>query len=331
MRVLYIVNVIADNKNPSAEPFVKSQIDSIKKTGVDVVIYNIKGNESKLNYLTSIFRIRKLAKKLHFDIVHGHYVYSGIVAASQRRAPSVVSYMGSDLLGSPRSDGRLQFRGHIDVRLSKLLQYFVDGIIIKSRRMQDALVEKTKSTVLPNGVDFDFFRELPRNKARAKLGLDNEMKYVLFAGNYKNPRKAFHVVRKAVKILKSKGENVELLLACGLPHDQVPYYMNAANILALSSIHEGSPNVIKEAMACNLPIVATDVGDVKEVIAGTEGCRIVDRTPEDFAKNIREILNTVGKTKGRKAIEHLRIEKVAQRLVDFYEDVLNSKTCRKKA
>lgn len=326
---MFVVNTYPDENNMAAEPFVKAQIDSVRKTGIDVEVFNVRGGESKLNYLKSVRRVQSLVSREPFDLVHGHYVYSGWIAALQKKVPSVVSFMGSDLLGSPKLDGRLQFRGYIDIWLSRLLQYFVDGIIVKSSKMQDVLVKKSKSLVLPNGVDFDLFREIPRSDARTKLGLNSRTKYILFAGNYKISRKAFYVVEDAVKILKSRGENVELLLAYGLPHDQIPFFMNAANILALPSIHEGSPNVIKEAMACNLPIVATDVGDVKKVIGGTEGCRIVDRDSEEFAKGIREILSTIERTKGRQAIEHLRIEKVAQQLVDFYEDVLNAKTCRK--
>jgi glycosyltransferase involved in cell wall biosynthesis len=328
MKVLHVVNIYSDNGNPSAQPFVKAQIDSLKNAGVEVDVLNVKGNESKFNYFKAIGKFRKWVKGSRYNIVHGHYVYSGLIAALQHRIPTVVSFMGSDLLGSPKSNGKLQFRGYIDVMLSKILQYFVDGIIVKSSKMQDVLVNKSKSIVLPNGVDFDLFREISRDEARKKLGLDKKKKYILFVGNYKIPRKSFYIIKDAINILKSNGEDVDILLAYGLPHNHIPYYMNAANLIALSSIHEGSPNVIKEAMACNLPIVAADVGDIKEVIGKTEGCKIVQRNPEEFAEGIFETLNTIDRTKGRQAIEHLRVEKIAQRLVDFYAQVIDRKKAR---
>ena len=322
MKVLYIVNVMANKKNPSAEPFVKAQIDSIKKIGVDVSILNIKGNESKLNYFISILKLRKLLKEKRYDIIHGHYVYSGWIAALQRKAPAVVSFMGSDFHGSLKANGTLQLRGYIDIWLSKILQFFVKGIVVKSREMQKGLITKKKSIVLPNGVDFDLFKEMPRDEARKKLGLDLKKKYVLFAGSYKILQKGFSILQKAIDILKVEGHNVELLLAYGLEQDAIPFYMNASNVLGLASLREGSPNVIKEAMACNLPIVATDVGDVREVIEGVRGCEIVKRDPLKFAKAIKKIIATVDRTNGRKTIDHLRIENVAQRLYRFYENLL---------
>jgi teichuronic acid biosynthesis glycosyltransferase TuaC len=322
MKVLYIVNVMADKQNPSTQPFVKAQIESMKKIGVDVSILNIKGNESKLNYLISIQRMRNLLKEKRFDIIHGHYVYSGWIAAFQRKAPVVVSFMGSDLHGSFKANGTLYLKGYFDIWVSKILQFFVKGIVVKSIEMQKKLLTKKKSVVLPNGVDFDLFREMSRDDACKKLGLDLKKKYILFAGHYKNPQKGFSILKKAIDILKVENHNVELLLAQGLEQNAIPFYMNASNVLALPSLREGSPNVIKEAMACNLPIVATDVGDVRELIEGVRGCKIVKRDPLEFVKAIKQIIATLDRTNGRSIIDHLRIENTAQRLKRFYEKLL---------
>ncbi|MFX0203944.1 MAG: glycosyltransferase, partial [Candidatus Hodarchaeota archaeon] len=213
MRILQVVNVLPDSENPLAQVFVKTQIDSIRKMGVEVSVYNVRGNVCRWNYLKAIGAVRELVRREHFDIVHGHYVYSGWIAAFQRRFPSVVSFMGSDLNGSPKVDGTLELRGYLDICLSKLLQFFVNGIIVKTRRMKKKLSKKKKCLVLPNGVDFNMFKEIARDEARRKLRLDLEKKYVLFAGNYKEPAKAFPVIVKAVQILKEEDTQVELLLA----------------------------------------------------------------------------------------------------------------------
>ena len=329
MKILYIVNVLPDSENPSAEPFVKAQIDSVKALGHDIAIMNVKGSQSKLHYLFAIFKLRKLLKMKNFDLIHGHYVYSGLIAALQRRVPTVVSFMGSDLLGSLKSTGSLQIRGYIDILLSALLQFFVDGIIVKSNRMKKKLICPSISAVISNGVDFGLFKEMDRNETRRNLGLEIEKYYVLFVGNEDSPEnKGYHIIQDAMRILRKNHGGIELLTVVKTLHNEMSKLMNAANLLVLASIKEGSPNVIKEAMACNLPIIATDVGDVREITDGVDGCKIVKRDPVEFAKAIKEILSTVDRTNGRQKIEHLKIEKVAQRLVNFYAQVIDRKKTR---
>ncbi|MBW2569491.1 MAG: glycosyltransferase family 4 protein [Deltaproteobacteria bacterium] len=324
MKILYIVNIFADETNPDKEPFVRAQIESISSAGHEVDIFNINGELSKLNYLKALPRVIRIVKNKNYDMVHGHYVYSGWVAAFQRRYASVVSFMGSDLSGSFKKNGRISIQGKMDIYLSKILQLVVDGIIVKSLEMKDTLSEaqKQKAIVLPNGVDLDLFKDRSMKQARLTLNLDFKKKYVLFAGKYNIPQKGFHIVEQAVRKLKIIDPRYELLWVHRVPHSEVPLYMNAANVLALPSIKEGSPNVIKEALACNLPLVATNVGDVKDLVNGVHGCRIAERTPEAFAAAIHEIVSQGEKSNGRKAVEHLSIERVGQRLVTFYKQLI---------
>lgn len=323
MRILYIVNTLHSLGNPNTVPFINDQIDSIEKFGHDVTILNIQGNESRLNYFKAILPLRELIRAKKFDLIHGHYSYSGCVAIFQRTLPVIVSFMGSDLYGSFKANGTNTIRGFIDIWLSRFLQLFVNGIIVKSKEMQQLLIRKEKSIVLPNGVDFEIFKPMNRDDCLEKLGLNKTKKYVLFIGNPNNPRKGYATATKAIKILSSEYDNVELLEVYRVPHKDIPYYMNAANVLILPSIKEGSPNVVKEAMACNLPIVATDVGDVKEVIDGVDGCAIVNRDPPSFASAIENILDFKDRTGGRDHIGYLRMEKIADRLVGFYEKILS--------
>lgn len=321
MKILYVVNVLAGEHGVVAEPFVRSQIDSVRDAGHDVDVYNVQSNVSKVNYLRGIGGVSKMAREKSYDVVHGHYVYSGWLAALQNRAPSVVSFMGSDLMGAPRADGSLRAQGRLDIQLSRLLQQRVDGIIVKTQGMQSALVSPENSLVLPNGVDFNLFRPIPQEEARRQLGLDPHKRYVLFAGSYRNVNKGYALVEEAIRIARADIEIIELLLASNLPQDQVPVFMNAADALALASMKEGSPNVIKEAMACNLPVISTNVGDVSEVIEGVNQCCVIERTPEAFANAFVSLLAEPVRTSGRQAIEHLRKENVAQRLVGFYEGI----------
>ena len=323
MRVLYVVNSYPDVKNPAMMPFVKTQIESIEREGADVEIFNIQGPRSKLNYLKSLSAVRRKMRGNSYDIIHGHYVYSGWIAAFQKQVPTVVSFMGSDLYGSFDQEGKQTFRGKVDIRLSKYLQNYVDGVIVKSQEMMNMLSKPEKALLLPNGIDLEIFKDIPSSEARKSLGLTVDKIFVLFAGNHWVTRKCFPVVEKAIEILKRSDARFEILVASGLPQEQVPLYMNAADVLALPSIKEGSPNVVKEALACNLPVVATDVGDVRELLGDLPGCRIAERTPEAFAGAIKEVVSREEPFNGREAVEHLRIERIAEQLMDFYAQVIS--------
>ena len=332
MNILYIVNTFPDKNNPAAETFVKTQIDSVRRAGACVSVFNIRGPQSTWNYLSAIVRVRRKYKYESYDIIHGHYVYSGIVAALQCRIPSVVSFMGSDLNGAPNAAGGMQFRGYLDIALSHLLEFFVTGIVVKNNFMQGRLFRPKRSIILPNGVDFKVFYPIDRAIARKKIGIDESgsLRYVLFVGSPSSPlNKGWNIAKKAVEIAKNYSSDIRLINTSGVPHNSMVYFMNAADVLILPSMREGSPNVVKEAMACNLPIISTDVGDVHEIIEGVELCRIVPRDPKAFANAILDIINKGSRTNGRKRIEHLKIERVSQRLIGFYEHIIEKhKACR---
>lgn len=330
--ILYIVNASSPEGDKVLEPFNMAQIESIRQQGLEVDILNIQANRIKWNYFKAPFRLRKLLKKKQFDIIHGHYVYSGLIAATQRMAPSIVSFMGSDLNGAPKENGKMQLRGYIDILLSHILEFFIGGIVVKTTGMHNRLYRKNKSMVLPNGVDFNVFRPIDRLDARKYIGLDlsPERKYIIFLGGPGSPvNKGYNLAKKIEEILKERDPYIELLTVHGITHSEIPYYMNAADVMIFPSLREGSPNVVKEAMACNLPIVSTDVGDVSEVIKGVSGCRIVKREPQDFADAIWDNLKTTKRTNGRQHIEHLRIENIAGQLIQFYEAIIEKGMTKK--
>ena len=325
MRVLYIVNALANSKNPSLEPFVRAQINSLKQKGVKADVYNINGAKSKTNYLKALFDITYRIDLDKYDIVHGHYVYAGLVARFQRRIPAIVSFMGSDLNGSLTRSGNISLRGRFDVLLSRILQNNIDGIIVKSRDMMQKIVIKEKASVIPNGVDFKIFNTTDKGKARQKLGLSNKKKYVLFVGKFKSENKGYVVAKDAVSILNEGADQYELLLVSDLPQIEIPIFMNSADVLVLPSRKEGSPNVVKEALACNLPVVATDVGDVSEIVSGLTGCQIVDRTPEAFACGIDGVCHSDIHFSSRAHINYLRSENIADSIIDFYRSIICNK------
>jgi glycosyltransferase involved in cell wall biosynthesis len=184
------------------------------------------------------------------------------------------------------------------------------------------------SHIIPCGIDFELFKPMPMDEAREALKLPKDKKLVLFCGEYFRPIKRFDIVRKAVWVLQQNEPDVQLVVCSKKPLSEVPKYMNACDVLVLVSDGEGSPMVIKEAMACNLPVVAVPAGDIPEVIGGTEGCYICTQDPYEVAEKLDLALHYEGRTRGRENIRHLEIDAISRQIIGIYESVLHRKKGR---
>jgi glycosyltransferase involved in cell wall biosynthesis len=154
------------------------------------------------------------------------------------------------------------------------------------------------------------------------LGLDSGKKFVFFPYNPNEARKRFDLIQGAVSLAREQVPSLEILMARGLPQEQIPLYMNAADVLVMASMFEGSPNAVKEAMATNLPVITVDVGDAAELIGPTAGCYLVRREAAAMAEKIVEVCRRSGRTNGREWIRKLSMEAVAQQIVEVYAATL---------
>jgi glycosyltransferase involved in cell wall biosynthesis len=205
-----------------------------------------------------------------------------------------------------------------------MITHLVDKVILVSQEMKEKL-KYDKAVVIPCGINFNLFKPMPRKKARRELNLPQDKKLVLWAGQPRRAEKRFDIVKEAVALTQKEDPSVEFVLLSGKPHDVVPKYMNACDVLVLTSDAEGSPMVIKEAMACNLPIVSVPVGDVAEVIGGTDGCYLCTQNPADVAEKLLLVLRNGGRTGGREHIRHMELGHISQRIITQYQEVLHEK------
>ena len=257
------------------------------------------------------------------DLIHAHYGYCGWLARLQFQKPVVVSFMGDDLLGTPDASGRIRPLSRVVVELDRRLARVVDAVIVKSREMA-AVVAPAEAEVIPNGVDLDAFRPVAPEEAKRRLGWDENKQYVLFAGNPANPRKAFPLARASVEAASKRiGEPLELVVLADVAPQRVPLYMNACAALVMTSFVEGSPNVVKEAMACNLPVVSVPVGDVTELLDDVERCAVRSRDPDALREALAGLVQQPIRSDGRAALQRkgLDLESVARRIVHIYGDV----------
>jgi len=296
--------------NKGISPIVKAQADSLTNNGITIDFYLIKGN-GILGYWRNIYILKQYLKENRFDIIHAHYSLSAIVATFAREKPLITSLMGSDVI-----------KGTFKLWLIRLLvKKRWKATIVKTNEMAEKLGIKN-IMVIPNGVDMDMFIPLNMKVAKHALNLNNQLNYILFLGDQDRYEKNFNLTKKALRFLNMN--NLELIYLQNIPHERIPYYINSAQVGVLSSLWEGSPNIIKEAMACNCPIVTTDVGDVKWIIGDTEGCYISSFDPEDMAEKIRLALEFGKRTNGRQRLLKLGLdsETIAKRLIELYKQVL---------
>ena len=328
MKVLVATSIYPTRENPSRGTFVRTQVEYLKRAGVEVELLLLRGPSRKLMYPKAVLELRRRLAAGSIDLVHAHYSYVGIVARTQWRVPVVVSYCGDDLLGTMNVRGKQTLFSRFAVFAGRVLSHQVDGVIVKSRGMADRLKRKKDVYVIPHEVDFELFRPMDREQARIALGLDLHKKYLLFAASPDIPVKRFPLARHVVDRLRQQNSQVELLVVHKEPQDRLPFFMNACDALLFTSYQEGSPNVVKQAMACNLPMVSTDVGDVREIIGQTDGCYISEPDVQDFTVRLADILRHNQRTQGRKQVQHLSGPAVAQRIIQVYEHVLRNHSGR---
>jgi len=296
--------------NHGIDPISTLQGISLEKAGVEVHYYDIVG-KGFLGYLQNIVRFRKLVKSTNVDLIHAHYSFSGFLAAlSFSGRPVVTSLMGSDV----KSDKK--FRALIYL----FSIFFWERTIVKSADMQKELGIRDIE-IIPNGVDLDVFCEVEMMEARSKIGLQAEEKVVLFAADPDRPEKNFVLAQEAIRLT---GFNIRILFLKNVEPVLVKYYFNAADVVLLTSLWEGSPNVVKEAMACNTPVIATDVGDVSWLIGDTEGCFVTRHNSAEIADKIRHCINSVDKSQGRGRIISLNLDSVtvSEKIIEVYRSVL---------
>lgn len=300
------------------------QIESIRALGVEVEVLEIRGAR-RLKYLQCLPAFRSITASV--DLVHAHFGYCGWLARTQKHKPVVVSYMGDDLLGTPDATGRASAFSRCVVHADRWLAQTVDAVIVKSAEMA-RVVAPVDAHIIPNGVDLQTFAPMDATEARASLGWPEGKRYILFAGNPDVPRKGFSLARAAVMHAAARmAEPLTLVPLSNVAPDRVPVYMNACDVLLMTSLLEGSPNVVKEAMACNLPVVSVPVGDVPELLADMNGCAVCSREPHDLAGALVGTLHRARRTNGRVALERkgLDLPSVARKVVDVYLGVLSRK------
>lgn len=323
LKILMVTTNWPSPGGPRTSHFIKRQADFLKAAGVEVDVFHFHARKNPLSYLKAWLSVRRKLRSRRYDLIHAQFGQSGLMALP-KRIPYVVTLRGSDILGtvSDRTGG-YTFAGKINQRVSRYVAENADAVILVSAHMQEQLPQSKTGHIIPSGIDFNLFRCIPGDEARRQLSLPAHERLVLFVGNPNQARKRFDIAKRAVDRL-NECLPARLVVAWGTPHSDIPVYMSACDALVFTSMQEGSPNVVKEALACNLPVVSVAVGDVEQRIGGVPGCELCsDDSPETIASALERVLRRDKRIDGRRTVEHLSETSITEQVIEVYRSALS--------
>jgi len=323
LRLLYVTSQWATAQNPEAATFVIKQVEHLKQLDVEVDVFNFEGHWSVSNYTRAIRQFRKHLRESDYDLIHARNAQSGFVAIMQRRLPVVVTYGGSDVLGTRDWQGAVTLRGRIQQVLAHWVSRRTAANIVVAPHIAEALGDPHAYTI-PSGVDMTLFRPIEKRLAREQLGIAHDNPIVLFLGDPKKPIKRYGLARESVQLAQAQMSVLQLVSQFNRPFAEIPIWMNASDVLLVTSSSEGSPNVVKEALACNLPVVSTRVGDVEDRLGGIDGCYVCrDDSPEAIAQALVQALSYPHEIAGRRVVESVSLTASTQKTIAVFRHVLN--------
>ena len=342
MRIL-IVSRYKTNFADHQLPFVTEQGEAIaqelRKSPIRDERLGISGESSEVeyflvrgNYIKAVGALKKKIREFRPDIVHAHFGLSAITAELQKRVPVVTTFHNGETLN-----------WHVNL-ISSLMSLRAKHVIYVAQHIRDLSYFKAKNySIIPCGVPMEQMIITPKEEARKQLGWEVDKKYILFGGAFDNVRKNYRLLKEAVERLaisdKRLGE-IECIEMKGLSRAECVLRMCAADLFALPSYSEGSPQALKEAMAVNCPCLATDIADVRELFGDEPGHWILrnprktherwdgdERSLDEMVSLLKEALLFNGRTNGRKQILKLGLtnEQVAKRIMKIYESILKKK------
>ena len=305
-----LTNMYPSPERPSFGIFVAEQVEDLRRAGIDVELLSFDGTRDRRAYLRAARDLRDRLRMEHFDLVHAHYGLTGAIAVSQRQVPAVTTFHGGDYTG--------QVRWHTPV--SWAVARLGAAIVVSAEGL--TRLRRSAATVVPMGVDTERFAPMARPDARRALGWP-ERPHALLLGSRALRNKRADLFDAAVAMVRQSRPELETAALEGLQRADVGNALNAADVAVICSDTEGSPVVVREALACVTPVVGVDVGDVPHVLAGLPGCAVVRRDPAAIAEAILAALATERRSELRSRAEETARPVIVDRLVSHYRRMLS--------
>ena len=288
-------------------PFIWEQVNELSKHGCEFRYVLAKGGGIGA-YIRCLLELYQTIKDFKPTLIHAHGGLCGFVSNLQIRIPVVTTYHGSDI-----NKFRIRLVSKVAFHCSAFNIFVSHALLAKMQSKS-----KLNSEVIPCGVNFEkFFPVEDKQLCRKKMGLELNKHYVLFSKMFYDPIKNYPLAKVAVESLP----NTELIEFIGYSREDACLLMNACDAAVMTSFSEGSPQFIKEAMACNCPIVSVDVGDVRNVIENTHNCFITPYDEKIISERLKAIFQNDRRTNGREQISHFNNQDICQAILKIYMNV----------
>lgn len=308
MKILLVHSGNAVSGNSVKYTFVQEQGESLRKIGYDVAYFAVIGKGIK-GYLANYKRLKNAIKQFAPDVIHAHYGLCGALCVLQSSVPVVITCHNGETL---------TWYGNI---LTSLAIQRAKHTICVAKHIYDKLYLKPqKYTILPCGIEMSDI--VDKRVAQKSMQLPEDKINILFGGAFSNVRKNVALAYKALSIIHRK--DINLIEMRGYSREEVTLLYNACDMLLLPTKSEGSPQVLKEAMAYNCPIVATNVADISYLLEGVSNSYVTSFDPIDVAKKINKVIHNNQRSNGRERILALQLlnEQVAKKISIIYERIL---------
>jgi teichuronic acid biosynthesis glycosyltransferase TuaC len=325
-----VVNGTVQGGEPQFPTFIRTQAEALRNAGCEIFVSVLDDRTSIRGVLRNVRRLKTEIAVAQPQIVHAQYgsVTAAVARLIKGQLPLVVSFCGDDLLGTPQPEFYWRVRELCARSLGLWAASRAMALIVKSRNLLEALPEtlKDRAAILCNGVNTNWFKPMDQEKCRSELGWSNESKVVLFNASRNEDRAGKNpaLASETVSLLARSFPSVRLHMISNVSSSEVRLSMNAADCLLVTSLHEGSPNIVKEAMACNLPVVSVPCGDVAERLQSTYPGGVSGYDARALAEMITEVFEADCRSNGREQLiaQRLTAAEVTESLMKIYHDVL---------
>ncbi|GAB3513225.1 hypothetical protein GCM10027341_54980 [Spirosoma knui] len=289
------------------QAFIYDQVEALKAVDANLAFdYFFITGKGVRGYLKCFPQLKRQLTRGRYDLIHAHVGLASLLANLQRRVPVVSTFHGSDI-----NDARLRFLSLLAELLSR------STIYVSPYLRQKAIYASPKTShVIPCGVNFSLFRPRSKPQSRQRFGLSPDKTYILFSSDFANPVKNYKLAKQAIDQLDDA--SIELLELKNYTREDVAFLLTAVDLALITSFSEGSSQFLKEALACNCPVVSTDVGDAWLVMQGIAGCYVTTHEPEAVAAGIRNALAYTGPIQSRDHIARFDNQHIAQQIRDVY-------------
>ena len=322
MRVLWTHNFNLAKLNAGC--FMHTALRGLQDIGVDVQLEYLGNLRSPFQMMSSRKRICALSR--NFDVVHAQYGSACAWATSAiEDTPLIVTLRGSDFLIGETSWNIVGLHNLCARALTISVLHRFSAVCAISNRMAREITSgglAKQIIVLPSPLDLDLWRPKAFENHTPN---SSAPKNVLFtAQNINVPNKGYALCQRVIKLANNQIQNVQLNVATGIQHADMPQFVANCDAVLCTSKSEGWPNSVKEALACNIPFVSTDVSDLNEIAMQDSSCRVCKPVPELLAKALCEVLQAPRPTNLRRHVEMMDLKSSSIRLYEIYKSLIKN-------